>query len=241
MNTTVILLLAIIILLNVTIICLAIRIKRQREENARVQETISKNDEHFSELERELQNAKAGRHDYKNHLTTIRGLIEDGNNDEAIIYIEKLIDENSREKGTISCGNAVANSILNAKAKEMQEKDIVFKTDATLPRRLNLQPTQLTVILSNLLDNAIEAAEKCSFGYVDLQLKHSKGNLIIMIKNPYNGSVKKKGDDYLTTKNDAENHGYGLKIVTDTVKRYGGTAEILHENGVFSVFIMVNA
>ncbi len=241
MNTTIILLIVIIILLNITIICLAAGLKRQKTKNAEQQDIISKHDCHLSELERELQKARAGRHDYKNHLASLRGLLAKNEVDEAVLYIENLIEENSKEKGAISCGNAVVNSILNAKAIRMKECNIIFKVDATLPRRLNLQPSQLTAIIANLLDNAITAAEVCEFGYVDLQLKHSKGNLVLLIKNPYEGELIKKGDDYITTKNDKKNHGIGLKTVLSTVERLGGSCEIEQQNGVFSVFIMVNA
>ncbi len=217
------------------------RVKNSKKLNGEMLELLTTSDINLGSLERELQEARAGRHDYKNHLVTLRGLIATDETAEALSYIETLISENSGGRGSISCGNAIINSILNAKAQEMKEKNIRFKNDSAVPRRLNLQPSQLTMILSNLLDNAIAAAERCSFSYIDLQLKHSKGNLVIMIKNPYEGEIIKDGANYLTTKKDTQNHGIGLKSVLQSVNRLNGTVEIEHDGGVFTVFVMVPA
>ncbi len=238
----------IVIAVVVTIVAMALplailidKYSKTKELNKKMLDQLVTSDMQYSSLERELQEARAGRHDYKNHLKALKGLIAIDENDEAQRYLDNLIEENSDKRGAISCGNSIVNSILNTKAQEMQEKNILFKNDSVLPRRLNLQPSHITLILSNLLDNAITASTACPFSYVDLQLKHSKGNLVIMIKNPYVGKLVKNGNSYNTTKPDKHNHGIGLRSVIQTVNRLTGTIDIEHDSGIFSVFVMVPA
>ncbi len=227
------------VLLLFAVIVLAVKLKSSQKKLVQYKDQLEKIDAHFGALERELQQAREGRHDYKNHLVTINGLVCADEKDQACDYIEKLIEVNSKGSGAINCGNAVVGSILNAKSQVMVEKGITFKTDVTLPRRLDLSPSQLTAILSNLLDNAIAAAEQCNFGYVDLQLRHSKGNVVLLLKNPYEGEICKTGEDFVTSKPDSNQHGIGLKTVKSTVARMGGNCEIEYGDGIFSVFIMV--
>ncbi len=193
--------------------------------------------EQFASLERELQGARSGRHDLKNHLTTVVELIKDEQGEQATEYLRAMIME--RERRAVGCGNAVADSIIRTKREEMEKREIIFRLTSTLPRRLALTPSQLTTILANLLDNAITAATGCDFRYVDLKMNYNKGNLVILIKNPFSGEVVKKGDRYLSTKENPTEHGIGLSSVQRTVERLGGRVEIEDQNNVFTVFVMV--
>ncbi len=213
--------------------------KLQNEKKASVMR-IEHDESEFLKLERDLQAARSGRHDLKNHLLTIKGLVEQVETQQAVEYLDQLI-ESSNRKQSVSCGNAVVDSILREKANVMKSQDIIFRLESSLPRRLNLNSSQMTGILANLLDNAITAAAACEFRYVDLKLNHSKGSLVMMIKNPYVGEVLKKGERYLSTKTDGAEHGIGLQTVQKTIERLGGSCEIEHENNVFSVFVMVSA
>ncbi len=195
-------------------------------------------EKHLSTLENDLNIAKAGRHDYKNHLITLRGLIEQSKNSDALSYIDELVKQNSKQSKIFS-GNAVVDSILNAKATQMKQQNVGFTIDANLPMRLNISAPSLTAMLSNILDNAIEAASQCENSYVDLKLKYSKNNFIILIKNPYEGKIEQGAHKLITTKKDKENHGFGLDIVRLTVKRLRGSCEIEHDNGIFSVHIII--
>ncbi len=192
----------------------------------------------LSELEAELNLAKAGRHDYKNHLITLGGLIEQDKKSDALIYIKELASQNSK-RSKIATGNAVADSILNAKAQQMHAENIKFTLDANLPLRLNIQAPSLTAILANLLDNAAQAAKQCKNGYVDLKMKYTKSNFIIIIKNPYEGEIVTNAQKISTTKQDKKNHGFGLDIVQLTVKRLRGTCEIEHDDNIFSVSVII--
>ncbi len=221
-------------LLLVVIIILA---KKHRELKRISKDKEGRSIGQLDTLERELQEARRGRHDLKNHLLTTIELINRGEEQQASEYLQQLIDES--EHRVVGCGNAVIDSIIKAKTEEMKRQDIIFKLSSTLPRRLELSPSQITCILANLLDNAITAAARCEFKYIDLKMNYSKGNLIIMIKNPFVGEVIKKNDRFLTTKEDKDEHGIGLMSVQRAVERRGGRVEIESENNIFSVFVMV--
>ncbi len=224
----IIVLCALLIISNKKIDALKIELKNQNVEY----------EKNLQIIERDLNTAKSIRHDYKNHLITLSGLIEQGEKEDALSYIKNIIKQKGKEN-KISSGNAVVDSILNAKYADMQKHNVNFILDANLPLRLNIQAPSLTTILSNLLDNAIYAAQKCENSYVDLKLKYTKSNFIIMIKNPYEDEIIKKSNKFHTTKKDKKNHGFGIESVRLTVKRLRGTCEIEHSDNVFNVCIII--
>ncbi len=215
-------------------------LKKISDMSRAFKEADERSEDQLNMLERELREARAGRHDLKNHLETLKGLTEQGESEQATEYLEQMLESNTR-KSTISSGNAVADSILRAKIEVMEENGVSLKLRSTLPRRLNIQPSYLTAILANLLDNAISAASASESGYVDLSMSHTKGNLVLMIKNPFVGEIQKENDKFITGKSDKKEHGFGLSTVQNTVKRLGGSCDIDYANNIFSVFVMLPA
>ena len=103
-----------------------------------------------------------------------------------------------------------------------------------------LDDTDIVLILSNLFDNAIEACEKCA-GKRMLKFKVLLENdeVILSMKNTYNGVILKNGENFLTTKNDYNNdtHGIGLNNIRKTVDQYNGFYSISYDEKEFHIFI----
>ena len=100
--------------------------------------------------------------------------------------------------------------------------------------------SDLCVILGNLLDNAIEAAENSENKEIDVRIVYAKNKLKITVKNYYTGKIKKDtGGNFISTKSDTKNHGIGLQSVTRIVEAYGGVMEVLTERSVFQVNILM--
>ena len=95
----------------------------------------------------------------------------------------------------------------------------------------------MNVLLSNLFDNAIEASSATTDRIFTIHIKYAKEIMYVEISNSYAGKIRKKGEDYQTTKSDKRLHGYGLKNVKYIVSKYHGTINTKTENHIFSVFI----
>ena len=96
-------------------------------------------------------------------------------------------------------------------------------------------------MLGNLLDNAIEATEKLeSEKDIFVSLVYQKEKLLIKIRNPYAGVLKKdRAGNYKSEKKDRENHGIGLKSVRKVVEKYEGVMEIHTEDQVFEMCVIL--
>ena len=94
----------------------------------------------------------------------------------------------------------------------------------------------MTVILGNLIDNALRAVSLVTEnGFIDFVIHYSKGMLLIKISNPFCTYIKQEGGQIITSKPDKENHGYGLRSVNETVAKYNGTIEIETDENIFTI------
>lgn len=211
------------------------KMEKQREEEKnryylRQLETM----ETFSESMRSF------RHDLKNHTIAMQAYLKNKQYDALEAYLSNTFIEEALSEENIHCGNTVVDSILNFKIHEAGNKGITLEAKVSIPPQLHISDSDLTVILGNLLDNAIEAVEPLTEERViQLTISYQKGNLILSVKNPYKGELLKKGDRWITSKKDKDLHGYGLSNVKHVVDKNGGTMRIQTEQQIFSVTMML--
>jgi len=109
-----------------------------------------------------------------------------------------------------------------------------------VPERLNVTSLDMSVILGNLLDNAINAAAKAlDEKRIKAIVKYKRGRVIAQISNSYNGQLKYVGTELATTAEDRESHGIGIKNVKAALSRYNGEIEIEHTESVFTVTLLM--
>lgn len=179
------------------------------------------------------------RHDMKNHLLAISALAEKSNIQEIADYVNQIYDFSELGRNRVSSGNVIIDSILNHKLVLAEEKGIEMKVDITIPEAVELNDIDVTILLGNLLDNAIENVEKANEKRVLILIRYDKGRIFICCENPYNGIIKRRGNVYDTVKHDRKNHGMGLKSIKGVVEKYDGTMNILDENNLFRVEILL--
>lgn len=179
------------------------------------------------------------RHDIKNHLMSITSLAKKNDNPAVIEYIDKLYHYFQPLVGSASSGNVVVDSILNGKLALATEKGIKVNMNVSIPVELSIHDVDITILLGNLLDNAIENFDNEAGNAVELDMKYDKGRLFIRLTNPYSGMVKKGEGDFRTRKDDKKNHGFGLQNVHHVVDKYGGEMKIEKEDNIFLVEILL--
>lgn len=183
-----------------------------------------------------LKNSSTLRHDIKNHLQVIFSDIINGNISEARQHISDITDTYNVGSEIIRTGYPAIDSIVNFKLQGAKQNGVRVNVSSTLPQGLNISSFDSTVILGNLIDNALQAVSIVpENGFIDLTIHYSKGMLLIKVANPFINEIKKSGDKVLTTKKDKKNHGYGLASVKETVEKYDGTIEIHPNNNIFTV------
>ena len=162
------------------------------------------------------------RHELKNHYFYLLTLLKENRTKELSQFLEERLGGDSQEKAPIRTGNALIDYILNRKTGQAQSAGIKTCTDLSVPSHLPVNENALCTILLNLLDNAIEASRRETDPDIQISLKCANQNLVIKISNKTDPVRIADNPALKTTKEDPENHGVGLAIVEETVRKQGG-------------------
>lgn len=176
------------------------------------------------------------RHDYKNHMIVVNSYLESGKVDEARKYLEQLNCEVNGVINKIKTGNFVSDAILNYKSVYASQTGVDLFFMGFIPSE-GINNEDLCTVLSNLVDNAIEAAQKVEGEkFVEIESKMKNDMLIMSVSNP---TVNSSATKLKTTKQDKKNHGFGIKNVERALKKYDGQMTVECENGIFTVNVMM--
>lgn len=197
---------------------------------------------HYGRIEQVNQEHAAFLHDVRHYMKVIGEMAAD-NNDKAILQIlSELQIKVSNTETEMLCQNHLLNAILNEKKKDAKRRGISVKIVVEPGFSVDaIADIDLIVIISNLLDNAIEAAEKCRNGYMKVSLFPQNENhfSIIKIVNNYVGRIEAKEGRLRTDKADRARHGFGLENVSDTVAKYGGYLQYFYRDGEFTAVVII--
>lgn len=193
----------------------------------------------WKEEEKQLS---AFRHDFKNHMLCIKNLITNGKAFEAGEYLNSITQTVNSLSPHISTGNVYADAIIREKLVLAQAKGITLETDLIFPSFEMLAPMDLCIILSNALDNALEACTKLSKDDIKTikavsYVRHSC--LMIEIKNPMPCLYVEKSSLFQSTKKDSKFHGIGLANIQQAIERCNGTLVLSTENKIFHFSAML--
>ena len=197
-------------------------------------------DTHYQEVETMYKKMRGWRHDYRNHIQTMKVLAEKGDLEAIKEYLNKLDEDLATVDTVVKTGNAMADAILNSKISLAKSKGINVKVDAHVPVKLKMSELDLCVILGNLFDNAIEASlplpenERLIRVYMvmkNTQLYISFTNLTASKKQT------KEANLFKTTKGDG--HGFGLVRIDSIIEKLDGYLSRNSEDGAFTTEVLI--
>lgn len=184
---------------------------------------------HQQEREMSMLQIRDVKHNMKNNLVSILAYAEKGENDKIISFVNEIMDDGGLKISPVTnSGNIVIDSLIGYWYVVAQEAGIDFTADICIPMKMPFKGADICLILGNLLENSVEAAQKADIKkYIRIKMKYDKNNLLLFVENSYNGCLSKTKDKKLrTTKSDAQNHGVGLSSVYRAAARYHGTVSI---------------
>ncbi|MFD2412529.1 sensor histidine kinase [Paenibacillus rhizoplanae] len=181
------------------------------------------------------------RHDIENNLVNIAFLLKENCIEESVEYIQAISATLEATKPVINCGSKYIDSILNYEIAICKKQNIDVRFEIETIPELSIPPTDLSSIISNLLNNSIEANLKVleRERYVQMKMFCYKNYLTIVVENPYNHKLTPAGGLLRTSKKNPRNHGYGLKSVTTSVNNCGGIFKYSYESNVFTSTIII--
>lgn len=196
-------------------------------------------------LERQVQEVqniyltmRGWRHDYHNHLQSMKAYVKMGQYDRLEEYLDLLECDLDNVNQLIESGNVNLDAILNSKISLALKNGIDVDYKATCPAKISVSDIDLCALIGNLIDNAVEACENVEeHPFIRLYIGVLKQQLYISISNATNETVRKLDYEYITTKRG--NHGHGLKRINLVVEKYQGYINRQNEPGVFVTEIML--
>ena len=175
---------------------------------------------YYQSLQQQERQVRQLRHDLRNHLTVVQGLLQKGDAQGAAGYLDQMSVSPALRGVRRFCENETANVVLAAKMEIMERAGIAADFAVSIPKKLPVADTDLAALLGNALDNAIEGVGAAAEKKITLRCRVNKGLLMLQVENSVGTTV---APDLATTKADKSAHGFGIPGMREIAERYGGT------------------
>ena len=222
------------VLVTSLVLLVAILILADHERLERASQLAGLREVYYQGLQQQERQVRQLRHDMRNHLTVVQGLLERGDTQGAVGYLEQMAGSQALQGVRRFCENESANVVLSAKAEAMEQAGITADFAVSLPKDLPVADTDLAALFGNALDNAIEGVQNAAVKKIILRCRVDKGLLMLRLENPVGGEVN---PDLSTTKADKFSHGFGIPGMREIAERYHGTLDADVKDGCFILFI----
>ena len=216
------------------------RVYQQLLEEQKLKSEYERREIRYQDIEREQEEIRKIRHNIKNQLLELNlqldGELNKENREEAMALIEE-IDESLQNAAENSYSQCFAiDALLRVKLERAKNLGIEVTHQVLMSGKLNMKRGDMGVILGNLLDNAIEAAQITEEPFLSVRIIQKRENLMMEVKN---SCLNMPGKEFATSKSDAKNHGFGIKSMQQVAKKYEGTVDFSQEQQTFIARIML--
>lgn len=193
-------------------------------------------------IKERIAESRRTKHDIRHHIVVLDSYLQNGDTDKAREYLNSYKNTLPDDSKIVFCPHNVINALLLYHAQHAKNQ----KTDydvvvMDIPQSINLPDGVLTVVIGNILENALEACSTYtqSKRFVTIRGKAQNNSFFFSVENSYSGeTVKDKKGEYLSTKNSGR--GLGIASVRSIVERYNGIMEIAEKDRIFSVSVFLN-
>lgn len=195
---------------------------------------------HYDEVQNIYRIMSGWRHDYHNHIQTMKAHLALNQLNEMNDYLDMLGNDLQTIDTVIKTGNIRLDAILNSKLSLIASRKIRVNAKAQVPAELTVNEVDLCVIIGNLLDNSLESCEKIPDAegrFIRIYIGALKQQLYISVANSTDKPRKMGHSEYLSTK--GSGHGFGLSRIDALVNKHGGYLNRQNEPGVFATEIML--
>lgn len=191
------------------------------------------------EVENVYNTMRGWRHDYHNHMQTLKAYLSMNQLKEMSDYLDHLEEDLDSIDIAIRTGNTSVNAILSSKVSIAQKNNIPVNCKATVPPNLGISDVHLCTVIGNLLDNAIESCQKVPADkrFIRIYIGLFKEQLYISVTNSTSQTRRKKLTELITSKKGE--HGFGLRRIDKIVDLYDGYLNRKNEPGVFATEVML--
>ena len=205
-----------------------------------VEYQTEQSERHLGEVRSIHKEMRGYKHDFHHHLQALKGYLEAGETDRALAYIERLDQQLMHMDTLLKTGNVSLDAILSAKISQAKAENIAVTVKANVPDALTVSDVELSIVIGNLLDNAIEACRMATGDRFIRIYMSMKGNMLYFsMLNAAGEKKEKKGSLFSSHKNGV--HGFGLRRAEAILHEHGGWVKYNSEDGAFTSEFLVPA
>lgn len=232
-----------LVIMNILIFSLlSDALKRENElAEYRVIQERGKNDtEMYRTMIKNYDEQRKMVHEFKNHMSCMASLAKHGEIERLNDYISKIRDNMDQEHDLIDTNHKLINRILNTKYLEACQKRILLVIKTNDLSGIVMEDQDMVILLSNLLNNAMEACEHCEKKVIKLKMVKEHDWLTVSVSNSYEQEPIVEAGKLITSKTEnVQYHGLGIENIKDVVEKYEGTYLIMNENKQFQFLVLL--
>lgn len=233
-------LMILLLFLYITLYCIAMSIQKNADLSERIR-FFEMQESQYILQKRYIEETSKQRHDFRHSIFTLNTLAENGDLNSMKEYLSKYMKMLPKTETTIYCKNCAVNALLNYYAQSATENKICMEWNIGLPDNLPISEPDICSILGNMIENAISGCmtlsdEKERFHCLSVTIKNDV-NLYIVSTNSFNGIVRMKEEQYLSTKR--RGNGSGIHSMKTIAEKYHGIARFYHSENEFYADVML--
>lgn len=200
---------------------------------------VSMEKEHYRQLSEQIELARQSSHDLRHHMRVLRAMAERGQNRQLLEYLNEYEDHTDRQEVVTYSKNPTADAILSHYAAAAKARGVRCDLLFSLPPEQTVSDVELSILLGNLLENALESLSREPEGRRSLYLRGDAENgcLRLVVENSFTGSIQARGGAFLSTKH--EGLGVGVRAVRTIAEKHGGLADFSADGTVFRAQLMI--
>lgn len=179
------------------------------------------------------------RHELKNTMFYMQYLIDKRDFDGLTQYFQDFYRKEYHNLVEVDASGGILNAVLHQKISVAEQYDIQIVDELLCAAPPEIDEQDLCILLSNLLDNAIEACAKLENAVITVRMKRVKEYLSIIVSNSVDRDVLKENPQLDTRKRNREIHGIGIRVIREIVGRYDGSVQFESGNGMFRAKLML--
>lgn len=194
----------------------------------------------YQMLEEQYSQSEKLRHDMKNHIIALQGLLEEREWRKMKEYLEQMEGSGNLEGGQEVTGSRAVDALLYQKWKSARENQIAWECDVQITKSCGVNEFDFCVLFGNILDNALEACQKMEESaekFIHIQGRMVKHCFLLEVRNSY--GQKSADKETGTAVRKTQKHGLGLSNISDTVRRYDGTMGVEVQENIFVISVLL--
>ena len=185
------------------------------------------------------QNVRKLKHDMKNHMMVLASYLNSNDYEAAKAYTSEILDKLNSMHSYIETGNSLLNHILNEKLEAARSLGISVQAEIETLAFASMRSIDFSALLTNLLDNAIEACQKEDTPELRIRIAAERGYHTIRVKNRITDSVLDQNPELSSTKKETDLHGFGIPQIKEIVDNYNGMYDFYEEDGFFCAGVFI--